>query len=86
VAALAAGAGYRLVRGKGRVVGKHDWGRFGVEDARTGHKVFGWGNRGVTARLEEVERFLMGGDAKIFEASLRASKPRRRAARPPFAP
>lgn len=76
VRALAAGAGYRLVKGKGKVVGAHDWGRWGLENAKTGHKVFGFGNRGVTASLAEIERFLKGGDAAIFEASLRASKKR----------
>lgn len=76
VRALAAAAGYRLVKGKGRIVGRHDYGRYGLEDAKTGHKAFGFGGRGVTARLEEVERFLQGGEAAVFEASLRASKKR----------
>ena len=75
---LAARSGYRLVKGKGRVVGRHDYGRYGLEDARTGHKVFGFGNRGVTARLEEVEHFLNGGETRVFEASLRAAKSRKR--------
>ena len=68
--------GYRLVKGKGRVVGTHDWGRFGLVDARTGHKVFGFGKRGVTASLGEIERFLAGGDAVVFEKSLREAKRR----------
>jgi len=76
VRALAAQAGYRLVKGQGRVVGAHDYGRYGLENARTGHKVFGFGNRGVTASLGEVERYLKGGDAAVFEASLRAAKKR----------
>jgi hypothetical protein len=76
VRALADSAGYRLVRGRGKVVGAKDWGRYGLENARTGHKAFGFGNRGVKATLDEVERFLRGGDAAIFEASLRASKKR----------
>jgi hypothetical protein len=75
---LAAGAGYRLVKGKGRIVGKHDYGRYGLEDARTGHKVFGFGNRGVTARLEDISHFLSGGEARVFEKSLKASKKRKR--------
>jgi hypothetical protein len=75
VRALAARAGYRLVKGKGRVVGAHDWGRYGLEKASTGHKAFGFGNRGVKATLAEVERFLNGGDA-LFDASLRDSKKR----------
>ena len=76
VRALAAGAGYRLVKGKGKVVGAHDWGRYGLESAATGHKVFGFGNRGVKATLAEVERFLKGGDGAVFGASLRGSKKR----------
>jgi hypothetical protein len=76
VRALAAAAGYRLVKGQGKVVGAHDWGRYGLENARTGHKAFGFGNRGVTATLGEVERFLQGGDAAVFEASLRSAKRR----------
>ena len=74
---LAARSGYRLVKGKGRVVGKHDYGRYGLENAKTGHKAFGFGNRGVTASLEEIERFLKGGDEQVFAASLKASKRRR---------
>ena len=73
----ASARGYRLVKGKGRVVGMHDWGRFGLVDARTGHKVFGFGNRGVTASLEEIDRFLAGGDTVVFEQSLREAKRRR---------
>jgi hypothetical protein len=76
VRALAAGAGYRLVKGKGRSVGAHDWGRYGLEDAKTGHKVFGFGNRGVRASLSEVERYLRGGDEAVFEASLQSSRQR----------
>lgn len=75
---LAAGSGYRLVKGKGRVVGKQDHGRYGLEDAKTGHKIFGFGNRGVTASLQEVERFLKGGDGQVFAASLKDSKQRKR--------
>ena len=78
VRALAAKAGLRLVKGRGRVVGKRDWGRFGLENAKTAHKVFGFGNRGVTATLDEVALFLEGGADQAFDASLRASKSRRR--------
>ena len=75
---LAGAAGYRLVKGKGRIVGKRNYGRFGLEDAKTGHKVFGFGPRGVSARPEEVDRFLQGGEQGVFEETLRASKRRRR--------
>ena len=78
VRALAAKAGLRLVKGKGRIVGKQDWGRFGLENAKTGHKVFGFGNRGVKASLDEVGLYLEGGAEQVFEASLRGSKPRKR--------
>jgi hypothetical protein len=74
--ALAAGRGLTLVKGSGRVVGKQDHGRYGLEDARTGHKVMGFGNRGVTATLDEVERYLRGGED--WGASLRAGKKRKR--------
>ena len=76
--------GYRLVKGKGRVVGKHDWGRYGLVDAKTGHQVFGFGKRGVTATLGEIDRFLAGGDSVVFEKSLRESKRRKRPLLPPF--
>lgn len=75
VRALAAERGYRLVKGKGRIVGRKDWGKFGLEKADTGHKAFGFGNRGVTARLEDVARFLEGGDP--FAETLKASAKRR---------
>ena len=78
-------SGYRLVKGKGSVVGKHDWGRFGLVDAKTGHKVFGFGKRGVTATLGEIDRFLAGGDAAVFEKSLREAKRRKRPLPPFFA-
>ena len=74
---LAASSGYRLVKGGGRVVGKRDYGRYGLEDSKTGHKVFGFGNRGVTASLQEIDRFLKGGDEQVFAASLKASKRRK---------
>lgn len=77
VRALAAGRGYRLVKGKGRVVGRHDWGKFGLENAKTGHKAFGFGNRGVKASLEDVARFLDGSGDERFDASLKAAKKRR---------
>ena len=71
VRALAARRGYRLIKGKGRVVGRRDCGKFGLENARTGHKAFGFGNRGVNARLEDVARFLEGSGSDAFEASLK---------------
>ncbi|HEX8216239.1 MAG TPA: hypothetical protein VF577_02125 [Allosphingosinicella sp.] len=78
IRALAAKVGLRLVKGRGRIVGKHDWGRFGLENAKTGHKVFGFGNRGVKATLDEVALYLEGGAEQVFEASLRASKSRKK--------
>ena len=55
---IAARHGYLLVKGQGRVVGKSDYGKYGLRHARTGAQAFGFGNRGVTATLAEVERFL----------------------------
>ena len=74
---LAAKSGYRLVKGAGRVVGKRDYGRYGLEDSKTGRQFFVFCNRGVTASLQEVERFLKGGDEQVFAASLKASKRRK---------
>jgi hypothetical protein len=72
--ALAGAAGYRLVKGTGNVVGKRDYGRYGLENAKTGYKAFGFGNRGVTATLEEVARFLEG-NAPV-RAALKSGKKR----------
>jgi hypothetical protein len=55
---IAASRGYLLVKGQGRVAGKSDYGKYGLRNAKTGHEAFGFGNRGVTATLAEVERFL----------------------------
>jgi hypothetical protein len=63
VRALAASRGYELVKGAGRMVGKRDYGKYGLRNAKTGREAFGFGNRGVTATLAEVERFLAGKDA-----------------------
>ena len=76
--ALAASRGLRLVKGRGRSVGQRDYGKYGLEDAKTGHKVMGFGNRGVKASLDEVERFLAGNEDALWEASLKAGKKRRR--------
>ncbi len=71
---LAARRGYRLVKGQGRVVGKRDHGNYGIEAARTGHKVMGFGNRGVTASLAEVEHYLEGGDSEYRNADVKARR------------
>ena len=68
-----------LVKGRVRTVGKRDYGKYGLKDARTGHKVMGFGNRGVTASLAEIERFLNGDEDALWEASLKAGKARKRA-------
>jgi hypothetical protein len=77
VRALAARKGYRLVKGRGRVVGRRDYGRYGLERASTGYKAFGFGNRGVRARLEEVARFLDAGGEDPFDATLKGSGKRK---------
>ena len=77
---LAASRGLTLVKGKGRLVGKHDYGKYGLQNARTGHKVMGFGNRGVTATLDEVESFLCGGED--WEASLKAGETRKQSLAP----
>jgi hypothetical protein len=71
---LAARRGYRLVKGRGRVVGKRDHGKYGLEDARTGHKVMGFGNRGVSASLAEVEHYLEGRGSEYGNAGLKARR------------
>ena len=80
--ALAASRGLKLVKGRGRSVGERDYGKYGLEDASTGHKVMGFGNRGVTASLAEVERYLNGNEDALWEASLRSAKKRK----PPLPP
>jgi hypothetical protein len=71
---LAASRGYRLVQGRGRVVGKRDYGRYGLEDAQSGRKVMGFGNRGVGASLAEVEHFLDGHAGEQRDAGLKHRK------------
>jgi len=75
---LASSRGLNLVKGRGRTVGKRDYGKYGLQDARTGHKVMGFGNRGVTASLAEIERHLNGNEDALREASLKAGKARKR--------
>ena len=82
---LAASRGYTLVKGKGQVVGQRDYGKYGLVDAKTCHQRFGFGNRGVTATLEEIERFLNGDRDQAFEASLNAAKKGKRPV-PPRSP
>lgn len=74
---LAASRGCALVKGKGRIVGQRDYGKYGLIDAKTGHKRFGFGNRGVTATLEEIARFLGGDENQAFDVSLKAPKTRK---------
>ena len=76
--AMAENRGCKLVKGRGRVPGRRDYGKYGLKDSTTGHEVFGFGNRGVTASLGEIEQFLRDADAGSWEASLKASKARLR--------
>ena len=77
----AAARGYTLVKGRGDVPGKQDYGRYGLQDVKTGRRVMGFGKRGVTAWPEEVERFLEGEGAAGWDASLRSAKKGRQGAK-----
>ena len=79
---LAANRGCKLVRSRIRTPGRGDYGRYGLEDARTGKAVLGIGRKGLTATAEEIETFLRSGAASGWKRSLGAT-PKRKKADPP---
>jgi ribosomal protein S18 acetylase RimI-like enzyme len=66
---MAVNRGCRLVKSRRRKPGG-DFGRYGLKDAKTGREVFGFGERGLTASAEEIQRFLRGGTAAEWKRSL----------------
>jgi len=74
---LAAGRALKLVRIRARMAGERDHGRNPLEEARTGHRVMGIGNLGVTASLTGKERFLHGNEEALCDVSLKSAKKRR---------
>jgi GNAT superfamily N-acetyltransferase len=79
---LAANRGCRLVTSRIRTPGKGDYGRYGLEDAKTGKAVLGIGAKGLTATPEEIEAYLRGGTAASLKRSLGAT-PAKKAERAP---
>jgi ribosomal protein S18 acetylase RimI-like enzyme len=75
---LAANRGCKLVRSRRRTPGRGDFGRYGLEDAKTGKPVLGIGKSGLTATAEEIETFLRSGAAAGWKRSLGAT-PKRKA-------
>ncbi len=57
---LASNRGCKLVKSRRRTPGAGDYGRFGLEDTKTGKKVFGFGDSGLTATPDEIEDYLRG--------------------------
>jgi ribosomal protein S18 acetylase RimI-like enzyme len=80
----AANRGCRLVRSRVRTPGRGDYGRFGLEDARTGKRVFGFSKSGLTATAEEIAQFLRGDAAADWKSSVGKvkAKPRPKPAPP----
>ena len=76
---LAANRGCRLVTSRIRTPGKGDFGRYGLEDAKTGKAVLGIGKSGLTATADEVEAFLRGSTAAEWKRSLGAAPPKSKA-------
>ena len=86
---MAANRGLKLVASRIRTPGKGDYGRFGLEDARTGKAVLGIGAKGLTATAEEIKAYLRGGAAADWKSSLGAAgkvAPKRAAAKPKAPP
>jgi ribosomal protein S18 acetylase RimI-like enzyme len=74
---MAANRGCRLRKSRRRKPGG-DFGRFGLVDAKTGKEVFGFGKKGLTATVEEIEAFLRGDAAKGWKSSLAGTKASKR--------
>lgn len=74
---MAANRGCKLVKSRIRTPGRGDYGRYGLEDAKTGRQVLGFGKKGLTATDEEVEAFLRGGAAASWKSSVGATPARR---------
>jgi ribosomal protein S18 acetylase RimI-like enzyme len=67
---MAQNRGCKLVSSRIRTLGRGDYGRFGLKDARTGREVFGFGKSGLTASPEEIEQYLRGDAAATWKSSV----------------
>jgi ribosomal protein S18 acetylase RimI-like enzyme len=81
---LAGNRGCRLVKSRVRTAGRGDFGKYGLEDAKTGRKLFGFGKGGLTASPGEIEDFLRGNAAATWKGSV--GKAAARKAKPKPAP
>jgi hypothetical protein len=68
---MAANRGLRLVKSRRRNPAAADYGRYGLLDAETKEKVFGFARTRVKASPEEVEDFLRDSAAESWKRSLR---------------
>ena len=66
---MAVNRGCKLVKSRRRKPGG-DFGRYGLKDARTGREVFGFGDKGLIATAEEIQRYLRGGAVAEWKRSL----------------
>jgi GNAT superfamily N-acetyltransferase len=66
---MAANRGFRLVRSRRRKPGG-DFGRYGLTDATSGRKIFGFGKAGLEASAEEIAGFLRKRTLSTWESSL----------------
>lgn len=73
---MAGNRGCRLVKSRVRTPGRGDYGRFGLRDAKTGRKVFGFGRKGLTATPDEIEAWLRGDGASAWKSSVGRTRPR----------
>lgn len=67
---LAQNRGCKLVASRVRTPGKGDHGKFGLEDAKTGRELFGFGKKGLTATPDEIELYLRGDTASAWKSSV----------------
>jgi GNAT superfamily N-acetyltransferase len=67
---MAENRGLKLVKSRVRTPGRGDYGRFGLKDAKTGREVLGFGGKGLTATVDEIEAFLRGGTASAWKSSV----------------
>lgn len=79
---LAENRGCKLVKSRVRTPGRGDYGHFGLKDAKTGRKLIGFGEKGLTASAEEIEAFLRGNAAAVWKSSVGKARKARPKATP----
>jgi hypothetical protein len=67
---MAADRGCRLVKSRRRNPEASDYGRYGLLDAETGEKLFGYRRSRVSATADEIEGFLRESAAAQWKRSL----------------